>query len=262
MWVATGNAGIHRYRNGTWTWFQPDTRNGSSFFTVTGMAPDTSDVNGSLVIATFNEGLWLLRSPDDPVRFEKLNPGDSVYDPLRHVRRDPGGGVYLFNGSEVIHYAVSSGFTHVLSNSDLSHSPIKINDLSGAGDGTLYLGTDDGIYIWRQGSVFRRISSFDGIGPSNIVQFIFVDNGDRVWYASQGYVGFYHETHRNVSLIPVEKVTPTPLPTPTTLIPVITMTPVPVLTPAPAPSPGFIGSIVDPVVEAVRAVLEKLGVRI
>ncbi|MEI6457142.1 MAG: two-component regulator propeller domain-containing protein, partial [bacterium] len=23
MWIATGHAGIHRYRDGTWTWFQP-----------------------------------------------------------------------------------------------------------------------------------------------------------------------------------------------------------------------------------------------
>ena len=23
MWIATGHAGIHRYRNGAWTWYQP-----------------------------------------------------------------------------------------------------------------------------------------------------------------------------------------------------------------------------------------------
>jgi ligand-binding sensor domain-containing protein len=261
MWVATGNAGIHRYRNGSWMWFQPDTRGGSPFFTVTSMAIDTSGENSSLVIATHDEGLWLVRSTDDPVQFEPLNAGDSVFDPLRQVRQDPGGGVYLFNGSEVVHYSVESGFANVLSNSDLAFAPIRINDVSSARDGTLYLATDDGIYIWRDGGILRRISSFDGIGPTNIVKFIWVDNESRAWYTSQGYVGFYHENPVNSSLIPVEQVTEETIPLPVTAqagVPVTSS----VTTPAPTPAPGIIAGIFDPLIQAIRALAEKFGVQL
>jgi ligand-binding sensor domain-containing protein len=259
IWVATGNAGIHRYRDGAWKWFQPDTRGGSPFFTVTSMAIDTTGENSSLVIATHDEGLWLVRSPDDPVRFETLNAGDSVFDPLRQVRRDPGGGVYLFNGSEVVHYSAVSGFTSVLSNSDLAFAPIRINDVSSARDGTLYLATDDGIYIWRDGGVIRRISSFDGIGPTNIVKFIWVDNENRAWYASQGYVGFYYENPVNSTLIPIEQVTEATIPVPVTAQPGVSVT-TPVITPEPTHAPGLIVSIFDPLIQAIRALAGKFGV--
>jgi ligand-binding sensor domain-containing protein len=259
MWVATGNAGIHRYRDGTWTWFQPDARGGSPFFTVTSMAIDTSGENSSMVIATHDEGLWILRSPDDPVQFERLNAGDPVFDPLRQVRRDPGGGVFLFNGSVVMHYSTGSGFTRVLSTSDLAFAPIRINDVSAAPDGTLYLATDDGIYIWRDGGILRRISSFDGIGPSNIVKFIWVDKENRAWYTSQGYAGFYHENPVITTLIPIEQVTETTVPVLVTEQPGVPV-PTSVATPAPTPVPGVIEGIFDPLIQAIRALAEKFGV--
>lgn len=261
MWVATGNAGIHRYRNGSWTWFQPDAKGGSPFFTVTGMALDTSVANSSLVIATHDEGIWLLRSPDDPVRFERIDAGESATDPLRHVRSDPGGGVYLFNGSTVMHYAVGSGITHILSNSDLAYAPIQINDVSGAPDGTLCLATDNGIYLWHDGGVLRRISGFDGIGPTNIIKYIFADKENRIWYASQGYVGYVQENPGNLTLIPVERPTTAASPVPVTTSPRETTT-LPVVTPVPTSAPGILAGIMDPIVQAVNAILSKFGLNV
>ena len=55
MWVATGHAGIHRYRGGTWTWYQPMTRNGPPFYEVRSMALDVR--YQTLVIVTEVEGL-------------------------------------------------------------------------------------------------------------------------------------------------------------------------------------------------------------
>jgi hypothetical protein len=265
MWVATGNAGLHRYRDGIWTWFQPGVKNGAPFFTVTAMALDTTG-NTSLVIATHDEGLWLLRSAGDPVHFERLDAGESIIDPLRQVRSDPYGGVYLFNGSMVMHYAVGSGFMHVLSNSDLSYSPIKINDISGATDGTLYLATDNGIYVWRDGGIYRRISSFDGIGPTNIVKFIFVDNEVRVWYASQGYVGYIRENTGEGSLIPIQVVIPTTTPAPLEKYDINESPQQPVLTPFPAGATPdsfqeIFSAIIDPILRAINAVASRLGLK-
>ena len=64
MWVATGHAGIQRYRNGTWTWFQPGSRDGPGFYEISSMTLDRAA--DALVIATAGEGLWIVRSPDDP----------------------------------------------------------------------------------------------------------------------------------------------------------------------------------------------------
>jgi hypothetical protein len=265
MWVATGNAGIHRYRNDTWTWFQPDTKTGSPFFTVTSMALDTMG-NTSLVIATHDEGLWLVRSSGDPVLFERLDAGETVTEPLRQVRTDPYGGVYLFNGSVVMHYSAGSGFTPVLSNSDLAYTPIRINDVSGAPDGTLYIATDDGIYIWRDGRILRRISSFEGIGPTNIVKFIFVDKESRVWYSSQGYVGFLHENNGENRIIPVEFVTPVTEPIPQTTNnssgspPQTSVTPQPSETP-PVSFQGIFSAIIDPVLRAITTITSRFGLK-
>ncbi|MFA5212775.1 MAG: two-component regulator propeller domain-containing protein, partial [Methanoregula sp.] len=59
MWIATGHAGIHRYRNETWIWFQPGVKNGSGFYEVDSMALDPA--GNMLVIATPEEGLWIVR---------------------------------------------------------------------------------------------------------------------------------------------------------------------------------------------------------
>ena len=264
MWIATGDAGIHRYRNGTWTWFQPDTKTGSPFFTVTGMAVDTTG-NSSLVIATHDEGSWLIRSAGDPVRFERLNTGETILAPLDHVRSDPHGGVYLFNGTVITHYSVISGVTHVLSNKDLAFAPVQINDVSGTPDGTLYVATDNGIYIWRDGRVLHRISSFDGIGPTNIVQFIFIDREMRVWYASQGYVGYIRENSDGGNLIPISFETPAeePLPAVISVVPKEIPKPsisVPTTGNVPVNSTsGILSAVIDPILRAIKEVASRFG---
>ena len=101
MWVATGHSGVHRYRDGTWTWFQPGSPGGPGFYEATGMAIDYL-ANASL-ITTDREGLWIVRSQDDPIRFECIAAGDSGYGLLDRVKSDPLGGVYLFNDSTVVH---------------------------------------------------------------------------------------------------------------------------------------------------------------
>ena len=261
MWIATGNAGVHRYRDGNWSWFQPLTDNGPGFYTATGMVLDTA--SDALLISTYNEGEWIVRSQADPVRFEQLSSGEDTFHPLSQVRRDPLGGAYFFNKSAVVHYSVAHGFETTLTAADLSFSPLNINDLAAGPDGKLFIATDNGIFIWEAGSVYNHVSSFEGIGPSPIVKSIFIDAENRVWFGTQDYVGYYQETASAGPLIPVELATTAPPPATVrvTMTPEMTATLSPTLSEepgTPVSAQDLVSSIIDPIVRAINAVLGKV----
>jgi ligand-binding sensor domain-containing protein len=261
MWVATGNAGIHRFRNDTWTWFQPMSKTGPGFYEIDSMALDSA--SDALVIATNQEGLWLIRSPSDPVNFTQISPKDGTYGLMQHVRRDPLGGVYFFDTSAIVHYSVKEGFVPTLTNSDLAFMPIAINDIAAGQDGKLYLATDDGIYIWQDGSVVRHLTKFEGIGTSGIVKTIFVDAESRVWFATQDYVGYYQESQIPEPQIPIEMVT-SPGPgnmswtlAPTELIPAVTTQ-----VPKTDTITGFFNPILDPIIRAINDLASHFGFKL
>ena len=261
MWIATGNAAVHRYRDGNWTWFQPMTDSGPGFFTVTGMVIDPAA--DSLVISTATEGEWLVRSHDDPVVFERLSSGEDTFHPLSEVRRDPLGGAYFFNASTVVHYAAGSGFTTALTAADLGAASLTINDFAAGPDGKFYIATDAGIYIWDDGSVYRHVSSFEGIGPSPVVKSIFIDAEGRVWFGTQDYIGYYQDNTAQNTLLPVMTVTPVPVTTVPPAAITASETPLPVSTAQAGPTPpasvqDLLSSIIDPIARAVNAVLGKI----
>ena len=271
MWVATGTAGIHRYRNGTWTWFQPDTVNGPGFYYVNSMALDTSSNYNYMMIATDGNGLWVLKSPDDPVHFDLLASPYSTFGLLQQVRQDPEGGVYFFNDSAVVHYSPEHGFTPVLSVHDLSNANIDINDIAADRYGKLYLATDNGIYIWENGAAERNINGADGIGPSPVVHTINIDAENRVWFSTQGYVGYLSaETPGQKNMIPIVLETPTPSPAPVAENTRIVVTPTIQLpaSPLPAeslssiPATAILSPVTDPLLQAIKAVLSVLGIKI
>ena len=259
MWVATGNAGLHRYRSGVWDWWQPETPNGSPFYTVTGMAVDTSfQPNGSLIIATADEGVWEIPVQNDPVQFLQLPSGESFSDPLSQMTRDINGGVYLFNHTTVVHYSDISGFSTLLTSSAFSEGKSSINAVTSASDGSVYIGTDNGIYVWRNGGIEQRISGLDGLGPSNIVKFLFADNENRVWYATQGYVGFVQVSDLSATEIPI--VVPTPVPSLTPGI--VPSQQIPALAETTPESASPVSGIIDPLIDAVKALFAKFGIQI
>lgn len=267
MWVATGHAGIHRYRNGEWTWFQPMTKNGPGFYEIDSMALDSW--SNSLVIATINEGLWIVRHQNDPVEFEMLAGKDEAAGKMQHVKRDPLGGVYFFNQEKIIHYDTASGFRDILTTADLTQEQIIINDIAAGSDGNLYIATDDGIYIWREGGVYRRLNRFEGIGTSENVRAVNVDAKNRVWFATSGYVGYYTDDTNPEKLIQIDPVTPT-----ASLIPVITIDNTQINKPVvPTPpanttvnsssdSSTIFSWITDPITRAISAIAQKFGVNI
>lgn len=192
MWIATGNAGLHRYRDGNWTWFQPSSEGGPGFYEATGMIWD-HDANATL-ITTLREGIWIIRSQDDPVTFECIASRESEYGMLDKLKRDYSGGIYFFNDNTVVHYSPTEGFIPVLTSSDLADSRPPINDLVSGPNGKLYLATDNGIYIWEDGRVYRHLSRFEGIGTNPVVHTINIDKMNRIWFSTPANIGFYLDT--------------------------------------------------------------------
>jgi len=231
MWVATGNAGLNRYHNGTWTWFAPFSHDGPGFYEADSMALDSA--TDTLLIATDDEGLWKVTPSNDTVRFDKIEDEHDLFGLLGHVRRDPLGGAYFFNSTQVAHYDSATGFTTLLTERDFDGGPYAINDVTGGSDGTLYVATDNGIYVWEDGIITRHLGTFEGFGTgSHRVRTVFADAGNRLWFSTLDNVGYYTMDLSTTPLITIETVTPTSSPTP---VPVnISQAPTPDEMPPPA----------------------------
>lgn len=257
MWVATGSSGIHRVRNGTWTWFQPMTQNGPPFFEINSMKIDP--VNNMMIIGTENEGNWVIRSHEDPVRFDEISPPGGSFSFMPNVRRDPTGGAFFFNDTDVAHYTPATGFVHVLNRRDLTYAEIEINDIAPSRSGTLYLGTDDGIYAWKDNAVYRHISRYEGIGTATSVRFVCMDINNRLWFATTDDVGYYidlWEPHTTITVVMATPTKPVDSPAPD----IVTATGLPPETPAKAAGevPAS-GSLFDPVFRIINAITGIFG---
>jgi len=262
MWIATGHAGIHRYRNGTWTWYQPMTRNGPGFYEVRSMALDAS--HDTLVIATEVEGLWILQVPNDRARFTEIASRYSTYGFLGQVRRDPRGGVYLYNTSMVVHYDPVQGFLPFLTVADLPPQAVSINDVTAAPDGRLVIASNNGIYLWKDGGITGHLGRYEGLGTSTVVRTVSMDARNRIWFSSPGYVGYVADRAASAPTIAIEMMMPahtntsTPLPTP---LPEPAPAPVlPAITPYQPPffTEGsfleFLNPLIDPIMRGLRAI--------
>jgi len=238
------------------------TKTGPGFYEVREMVLDAE--SNSLLIATANEGLWIAKSPDDPVVFEQIASNRGSYGLMTHVKRDPNGGVYFFNDTSVVHYSPGEGFVPVLTAIDLTIKTIEINDLSADPYGTVYLATDDGIYIWKDGGVYRRISRFEGIGTSEVVRTVNVDAQNRVWFSTAGHVGYYLEEPGMQSAILIETVPAENA----SVLQVPTDAPLTITTPAitpdqdTGPRTGGLAPVLDPILHALQTILAKLGITI
>ena len=187
MWVITGNAGIHRVHEGTWTWYQPVSQGGPGFYEANGTVLDHA--SDTLLIATDHEGLWAIRSQEDPIRFECIAPRDSTFGLLTEVRRNPPGGALFFNDTMVAHYSRDANFTSFLKSDMLSGSGNNINDLTAGSDGRIFLATDRGLYIWKNGKIIDFIDRMGGIGTSPTINWVYVDAENRLWFATNDDVG-------------------------------------------------------------------------
>jgi hypothetical protein len=233
MWVATGSAGVHRWRAGTWTWIQPNGKEGLGAYDIWSMAEDRE--SGAVYLASQDNGLWVARAGPDPLRFVHLMAlvvGDPV--PLQ-VRPDSIGGMYLFNRSTVLHHSMGRGFETVLKASDLMVGDLSFFDLAVADGGSVWLATDGGIYGLSGGRVTVHLTALDGIG-SNAVKQIYADRRGRVWYATPETVGYLSGLPEIAMLIPVRTLATQPTMNPTAML-TVSLPPTPAIEVQVVPAP-------------------------
>lgn len=241
MWIATGNAGIHRYRDGIWTWYPPDPHQGSGFYEADSLALDSAA--DTLLVATPKEGAWAaVKSDNDTVTFRQIADKDGTFGKLSHVRQDPLGGAWFFDAAHIAHFDAKNGFIPAVSTSDLGGGVGQINDVAGGTDGSLYIATDDGIYVWNDHRVVDVYTRFKGFGTTNSVRTVFFDAKNRLWFATPNEVGYYTGTSSQAPVIAIETATPTtpPTPVPTSVVSSPALTPSPTPTPAGSPLDGII----------------------
>jgi ligand-binding sensor domain-containing protein len=226
MWVATGTAGVHRYQDGVWEWFQPHGPEGLGCNYVKSMASDSA---GDTLYLACNEGIWSTQNTEEPVAFTPLFPKEIVAEPALGIRSDPFGGIYIFNTSSIFHYAPPDELNLIVSSSDLMPC-ISINDARVDADRTLWIATDNGIYAWKDGRVRDHLDASKGI-RNNAVKKIYLDAADRLWFVTPENVGFFRITRNPdtvISVIPIMTFSiQTPVPAPSPVI-----TPLPEITPA------------------------------
>jgi ligand-binding sensor domain-containing protein len=248
MWIAAGNAGLHRYMDGAWRWFQPGAPEAPGCNYISGMATDPA--KGTLYVAC-REGIWFTDDTGDIVRFSPLEMTRFLPDPVRGIQGDPFGGLYILNASAIFHYTPPGSWRLVLTSPDLIPG-VDITDLRVGPDQTLWIATNNGIYGWRDGAVRQHFDTASGIG-SNAVKRLFLDSAQRLWFVTPENVG-YATTGQPVAAGPIIPITtfdlPTTSPAPVTptlpaMTPAISIGITPEKTSAPAdPLTGFLDGIV------------------
>jgi ligand-binding sensor domain-containing protein len=185
MWLSAGSAGIHRYLDGTWRWFPPNGPEGLGCSYVSDMATDPA--SNTLFVAC-RDGIWFTDDTGDFVRFSPLRIPLIMQGPVRGIRGDPFGGLYVYNGSAVFHLTPPGTWRLVVTSPDLTPG-IDITDLQVEADRTLWIATNNGIYAWRDGAVRDRLDSASGI-RSNAVKRIYLDSARRLWFVTPENVGY------------------------------------------------------------------------
>ncbi|RPJ53703.1 MAG: hypothetical protein EHJ95_01730 [Methanobacteriota archaeon] len=200
MWVATGNAGVHRVVDGRWTWFKPYGEGGLGCYAVSSLAVDAED--DALYAASNDGGIWMLRRSERSASFEQILEDGRPAADLTQVRRDPSGGIYIFSLERLVHYSARYGFTPVCTVSQLEEGAGRIADVAAAPNGDLWVAASNGLYQFSQNGIVH-FSKDDGIWGT-IVRVVFVDYKGRCWFATPGFVGFFSDPDRESSLIQIE----------------------------------------------------------
>ncbi|MBN1195605.1 MAG: hypothetical protein JXA08_09735 [Methanomicrobiaceae archaeon] len=201
MWVATGNAGIHRYSGGTWTWFKPHAPGSPGCYTVKDMAVDYD--TGRLYAASENDGIWVLDESEGSTEFYELFDHGQRITGIHGIGSDVCGGVFFYNRTHLFLYREGSDVEILVSIAEAPLGSNEINDADQTSRGMYVIATDGGISGWQDGSFILHLDRTDGIG-TNLVKFIAVDSADRIWFANPFYhVGYYRED-RSAPLIPIK----------------------------------------------------------
>lgn len=209
MWVATGHAGLHRYREGTWTWFQPHGDSGLGSYEIRSMAVDY--VTGALYCAADDGPLWIMSGDQGNDTFARVEEGD-ISGGLESIVSCPFGGIAGFNTMAIYHIHSDGQVQQMANASDLAGCTPLINDIAFTDEGTLVIGTNCGLFFMQNGTATRRLAQEDGIG-NQVIKRVYVDNAGRIWFFNQVYAGIYlPEDGDGPIIIAPPPDTPVPLP--------------------------------------------------
>lgn len=192
MWIATGSSGLYCYQNGEWKWFKPYSETGPNATRIASMAIDYS--TGSLIIASAyqassGQGQYILQNNgiNNP-QFSKIS--DSlISEDMENVRTNNMGGVYFFNKTDIVSYSQKEGASHILNIKEISDSTDSISDISSSYDGKLIVGTNYGLYAYKDTIITDSIAGKDLI--NNQIDKVFTDSEGRWWFTNKYFAGYY-----------------------------------------------------------------------
>lgn len=197
IWIASGDAGLHRYRNGTWTWFKPHGESGLTCNHINSMARDPE--SGAVYFAGGDAGIFILENESDPVRFQPLS---GSWGGIREVRSDPSGGVLLFNGTHVYHLRGGRPPKIEIRVDALHPRTEEILDAVRTPAGDLLLATDTGIFLTEVGGMRFHMRKTDGLW-SDRVRRLFLDGEGRCWFTTPASVGYIYGWSERSPVIPI-----------------------------------------------------------
>ncbi|MBP2132989.1 ligand-binding sensor domain-containing protein [Methanomicrobium sp. W14] len=189
MWIATGNSGVYCYQNGEWRWYRPFADDGVAANRIESIAADYS--TGTVVLAADRYGQFVLSQNENKEKcFQKIKESRISPD-MTEVRSANTGGVYFFNRTWIVHYIPGTGVTEKINLTDLSDTVNYISDISSSPDGKLVIGTNEGIFAWKNGVITDHLSRKDLI--NNQIKKVFVDSEGRWWFTNKLFTGYYYK---------------------------------------------------------------------
>lgn len=188
MWVAVGKAGLIRFENNSYEWFQPFRESGLEAYKITSMAVDPSD--NRLVAVSYNYGAWALDWSTGTYSFKHI-PVPENEKSLKGVKSNPFGGIYIFSNKNIYGYR-DGQISQVLSADAIDKWNVtQINDVTVSREGVMIVATDDGIAGYSGSEMVLRLKNRDGLG-GYFVSFLFTDADGRIWYSVRDNVGFIY----------------------------------------------------------------------
>lgn len=188
MWVETRNSGVHCVEGENWTWYKPFTSGSPASYALEDMALDPM---GGLLYCLSEEGLWAIGENSSAGFSQVVTTQGMPLCGYQGIRTDPFGGVYLFNRSVVVHLDATGEVAPVCGCHDLGMYASRIQDISAAPDGTLWVATDHGMFCWENMRVVKEIGRADGIWSPSIKR-VFWDQGDRCWFSTSTCIGYWY----------------------------------------------------------------------
>lgn len=168
IWFCSQSSGVIRYADNEFEQILPEGRNSLSVRSI------AEDNEGNLWIGTNNEGLYIYK--DDVL--QKIEMVEFDLSLIMDIAVGLDGKIYIAtNGDGLLSY--DQGVIQKLAIDD-QNIQNTLNKLFQARDGTLYIGTLDGLY-YLNGSEKGMIEEFDGLEVNDI----FVDDFDNIWVAAE-----------------------------------------------------------------------------